>query len=107
MPQVLTNTRNKSTTGWSIEQILFDFLGGILSLAQLGIDSYLQHDWSGVTGNPVKFALGNLAIFFDIIFMVQHYWLYRGAKDKMLSDSEEESGSEENPLLSSGRQRLE
>lgn len=107
MPQVLTNTRNKSTTGWSIEQILFDFLGGILSLTQLGIDSYLQHDWSGVTGNPVKFALGNLAIFFDIIFMVQHYWLYRGTKDKILSDSEEESRSEESSLLPSRRQRLD
>ena len=99
MPQVLTNYRNKSTTGWSIEQILLDFLGGILSLAQLGIDSYLQHDWSGVTGNPVKFALGNLAIIFDIIFMVQHYWLYRDGKDKMLSDSEGEGEPEEEPLL--------
>ena len=107
MPQVLTNNRNKSTTGWSIEQILFDFLGGILSLAQLGIDSYLQHDWSGITGNPVKFALGNLAIFFDIIFMVQHYWLFRMVKDKMLSDSDEESRSEENPLLAGGRRRLD
>lgn len=107
MPQVLTNNRNKSTNGWSIEQILLDFLGGILSLAQLGIDSYLQHDWSGITGNPVKLALGNLAIFFDIIFMVQHYWLFRGAKDKMLSDSGEESISEENPLLVSGQRRLD
>lgn len=79
MPQVITNYRNRSTNGWAIEQILFDFVGGILSIAQLGIDSYLQHDWSGITGNPVKFALGNLAIIFDIVFMMQHYWLYRGA----------------------------
>ena len=44
------------------------------------IDSSLQSDWSGITGNPVKLGLGNVSIFFDIIFMVQHYILYRGNK---------------------------
>jgi len=107
MPQILTNFRNRSTHGWSIEQILLDFLGGILSIAQLGIDSYLQHDWSGITGNPVKFALGNFAIFFDIIFMVQHYWLYRGARGKEITDMEREGGSEEDSLLGNERNRDE
>lgn len=89
MPQVLTNYRNKSTDGWSIGQILLDFAGGILSIAQLGIDSYLQQDWSGVTGNPVKFALGNISMFFDVIFIVQHYCLYKGKKGKAFADGEE------------------
>jgi cystinosin len=84
-----------------------DFLGGILSIAQLGIDSYLQRDWSGVTGNPVKFALGNFAIFFDIIFMVQHYWLYRGARGKEVTDTEREGSTEEDPLVAHGRDRDE
>ena len=104
-PQILTNFRNRSTHGWSIEQILLDFLGGILSIAQLGIDSYLQHDWSGITGNPVKFALGNFAIFFDIIFMVQHYWLYRGARGKEIAEMERDEGTEGDPLLGNGRNR--
>lgn len=103
IPQVLTNYRNRSTHGWSIEQILLDFLGGILSIAQLGIDSYLQHDWSGITGNPVKFALGNLSIIFDVVFMTQHYWLYRGAGDKEARDVEQEHRTEEEPLLANGR----
>ena len=90
MPQVLTNYRNHSTHGWSIYQILFDFVGGILSIAQLGIDSYLQHDWSGVTGNPVKFALGNISMFFDVIFMVQHYCVYRGNRGKPYARGEED-----------------
>jgi cystinosin len=107
MPQILTNFRNRSTHGWSIEQILLDFLGGILSIAQLGIDSYLQRDWSGITGNPVKFALGNFAIFFDIIFMVQHYWLYRGTRGKEATETEREQGNEEDPLLGNGRDRDE
>jgi cystinosin len=82
MPQVLANYRNGSTHGWSIHGILLDFFGGVLSLAQLGIDSYLQRDWSGITGNPVKLALGNISIFFDVVFMLQHYILYPGAGEK-------------------------
>ena len=70
------NYRRKSTIGWSIDQIVCDFLGGILSVAQLLLDSSLQNDWSGVTGNPVKLMLGNVSMLFDIIFLTQHYILY-------------------------------
>jgi cystinosin len=77
MPQVHVNYVRKSTVGWSIGQILLDFAGGVLSITQLIIDSSLQADWSGLTGNPVKFGLGNVSIIFDIIFMTQHYILYR------------------------------
>lgn len=49
-----------------------------MSIAQLVIDSSLQSDWSGLTGNPAKLGLANISIVFDIIFMVQHYVLYRG-----------------------------
>ncbi len=91
MPQVLTNYRNHSTHGWSIAQILLDFVGGLLSILQLAIDSYLQRDWSGITGNPVKLALGNVSMFFDVIFIVQHYILYRGKIGKSLSEGEEAS----------------
>ncbi|KAL5094139.1 hypothetical protein Trisim1_008247 [Trichoderma cf. simile WF8] len=85
-PQILANYRNKSTRGWSIWQIILDIIGGVLSLAQLGIDGYLQHDWSGVTGNPIKLALGNCSLVFDTIFIVQHYVIYRG---KETSDEEQ------------------
>lgn len=76
-PQVLANARNRSTRGWSIWQVLLDLAGGVLSVAQLAIDSYLQRDWSGLTGNPVKLALGNISVLYDAIFMLQHYVLYR------------------------------
>ncbi|KAK4154609.1 hypothetical protein C8A00DRAFT_14299 [Chaetomidium leptoderma] len=81
-PQVIVNYRNRSTKGWSILQILLDFSGGSLSIAQQSIDSYMQRDWSGITGNPVKFALGNVSMCYDLIFMTQHYVLYRGADGK-------------------------
>jgi cystinosin len=92
MPQVLTNYRNHSTKGWSIAQILLDFAGGVLSILQLSIDSYLQGDWSGITGNPVKLMLGNVSMFFDMIFIVQHYCLYNGSQGKA-------HDGEEDPLL--------
>ncbi|KAI2623189.1 hypothetical protein GGR54DRAFT_638434 [Hypoxylon sp. NC1633] len=76
-PQLLYNHRNRSTRGWSIWQILLDFAGGVLSIAQLGLDSWLQGGgWSGVVGNPVKFALGNVSMLYDLVFMLQHYVLY-------------------------------
>jgi cystinosin len=90
-PQVIANYRNRSTRGWSILQILLDFGGGILSIAQQSVDSYLQGDWSGITGNPVKFALGNVSMIYDLVFMTQHYVLYRGADRK--------AGEEEDSFL--------
>ena len=71
-------------------------VGGVLSIAQLLIDSSLQDDWTGLTGNPVKFALGNVSIIFDIIFMSQHYWLYRGSSNTL-------EASERQGLLASER----
>lgn len=60
---------------------MFDVTGGVLSLLQLVIDSGLQGDWSGITGNSLKLGLANISIAFDLIFMVQHYILYRGQDD--------------------------
>ena len=33
-------------------------------------------DFSGMTHNKAKLALGSLSIIFDLIFLVQHYCLY-------------------------------
>ena len=90
MPQVWTNYKWKSTLGWSIDQILLDVIGGALSITQLVIDSSLQNDWSGLTGNPVKLGLGNVSIIFDTVFIFQHYWLYRGVEK--LKDDEDSDG---------------
>lgn len=60
IPQAYVNYQSQSTDGWSIGQILLDLGGGILSNLQLVIDSSLQDDWSGITGNPIKLGLGNI-----------------------------------------------
>jgi cystinosin len=101
-PQIITNYNNKSTKGWAIEGMLLDLFGGILSVAQLGIDSYLQRDWSGITGNPVKLALGNISIFFDLIFITQHYILYKDS-DSKTEDAEADTEREDEPLLGGSR----
>lgn len=91
MPQVYLNYARKSTIGWNIWNVLLDFTGGFLSVAQLMIDSGTTHDWGGVTGDPVKFGLGSLSMVFDVIFMFQHYCLY--------SDSNDEDQEEKKALL--------
>ena len=75
-PQVYLNYSRKRTTGWNIWNVLLDFTGGSLSIAQMIMDCVSQSDWSQVSGDPVKFGLGSCSMFFDIIFMIQHYILY-------------------------------
>ena len=105
IPQVWANYKRQSTVGWSIVQILMDIVGGILSIAQLVIDSSLQNDWSGITGNPVKLGLGQISIAFDIIFMLQHYVFYRGAgkvmQDENVSSRDDSNGESGRGLLAS------
>lgn len=71
------NYRRKSTVGWSIGNILLDFTGGILSMAQMILNAYNFDDWNSLFGDPTKFGLGLFSVLFDILFMVQHYVLYR------------------------------
>ena len=99
MPQVWMNYKRQSTDGWSIGQILLDFSGGVLSLVQLLIDASFQPDWSGVIGNPVKLGLGNISIFFDLIFITQHYFLYRNTAEKKAGEAIEDV---DEPLLANG-----
>ncbi|KAF9105507.1 hypothetical protein BGX29_012083 [Mortierella sp. GBA35] len=80
-PQVYINWAAESTVGWSIHNILLDFTGGVLSIGQLVLDAYISEDWSGISGDPVKFGLGFLSIAFDLVFITQHYVLYRNRTD--------------------------
>merc|ERR1712187_137427 len=93
-PQVWLNYQRKSTKGWSISNVLLDFSGGLLSIAQLLLDAGMSGDWTGVTGNPAKFLLGNLSMIFDVIFMVQHYILYT-EEPKTASDSKADEDASE------------
>mmetsp|Transcript_649 Transcript_649/g.929 ORF Transcript_649/g.929 Transcript_649/m.929 type:complete len:288 (+) Transcript_649:180-1043(+) len=95
VPQAYFNYQRKSTVGWSIYNILLDFTGGVLSLLQGVLDWINSGNYRLFLGDPVKFGLSLFSIFFDIIFMIQHYILYPDKKDKYLEigGEEEEFGS--------------
>ena len=59
------------TALFSIYNVMLDFTGGALSVGQLVMDCEISHDWSQLSGDPVKFFLGNISMFFDVIFFVQ------------------------------------
>ncbi|KAG9762578.1 hypothetical protein KCU73_g1849, partial [Aureobasidium melanogenum] len=90
-PQAWYNYKIKSTAGWAIDMIWLDFIGGIMSLLQLIIDSAMQADWSGITGNPAKLFLAVFSLCFDMVFFVQHYVLYRGKALPVDDEDEDET----------------
>ena len=82
IPQVISNYKRKSTIGWNIHNILLDFTGGAFSFGQNIVDSFRDEFSVTSEGQPkglniAKFALSFISMFFDIIFMTQHYILYK------------------------------
>ena len=69
-PAVYWNWKRKSTKGWSIFNIILDLVGGGTSLASgsISIENGL---------NVTKLFLAILTVMYDMIFVVQHYVLYR------------------------------
>ncbi|KAK5967111.1 Lysosomal Cystine Transporter [Trichostrongylus colubriformis] len=105
IPQALLNYRRKSTTGWSIGNVLLDFTGGCLDILQMVLQSWNASQWSAFYGNPVKFGLGLVSSSFDVLFIIQHYVLYphktsRTRTDPEKSDGHEMSGRSETERLS-------
>ncbi|XP_068599219.1 cystinosin isoform X2 [Brachionichthys hirsutus] len=76
VPQAYMNYRRQSTEGWSIGNVLLDFTGGSLSILQMILQSYNNNEWNLIFGDPTKFGLGLLSVFFDLLFVTQHYCLY-------------------------------
>ncbi|XP_041006426.1 cystinosin homolog [Juglans microcarpa x Juglans regia] len=76
IPQAFMNFARKSTDGFSIGNILLDFFGGVTNYAQMAVQSIDQGSWVNFYGNIGKTLLSLVSIFFDIIFMCQHYVLY-------------------------------
>ncbi|KAJ8441455.1 hypothetical protein Cgig2_023641 [Carnegiea gigantea] len=76
IPQAVMNFCRKSTDGFSIGNILLDFLGGVTNYGQMAVQSIDQGSWVNFYGNIGKTLLSLVSIFFDLLFMVQHYVLY-------------------------------
>ncbi|CAH0728969.1 unnamed protein product, partial [Brenthis ino] len=80
VPQAYMNYKRKSTVGWSIGNILLDFIGGFLSILQMTLNAYNYDDWISFFGDATKFGLGLFSLIFDIFFILQHYVFYREAR---------------------------
>ncbi|TIB74858.1 hypothetical protein E3Q23_02562 [Wallemia mellicola] len=90
--QMLHNYRRKSTVGFSIFNILFDFVGGFLSLLQLIVDSVGSGDLTGIIGNPIKLSLSLVTLVFDIIFMTMKSAAKNADSSNELTPTEETPG---------------
>ncbi|RZB59882.1 Cystinosin-like [Glycine soja] len=98
------NFLRKSTDGFSIGNILLDFSGGIANYGQMVVQSTDQDSWVNFYGNIAKvllsleweallrniLLLSYVSVFFDIIFIIQHYVLYRGKKSSKLEITTEQ-----------------
>ena len=97
-PQAYLNYSRQSTDGFSIGGVLLDMTGGFLSILQMFLLAYnngsyswscwhcffltilicnVLDDWDSIFGDPTKFGLGLFSVLFDLLFMVQHFVLYR------------------------------
>lgn len=103
IPQAWMNFRRQSTVGWSIGNVLLDFTGGSLSILQMFLLAYNNDDWKSIFGDFTKFGLGAISILFDILFMVQHYCLYRpkGKKYEQIGGSEDTTSNATDKSLKS------
>nr|GMC95269.1 cystinosin homolog isoform X2 [Ipomoea batatas] len=91
IPQAVMNFRRKSTVGWSIGNILLDLLGGLTNYGQMAMQSIDQHSWVNFYGNIGKTLLSLVSVFFDILFIVQHYVLYPSRKAVTSDDADAEA----------------
>lgn len=93
LPQAVMNFKRKSTLGWSIGNVLLDFTGGAFSMLQMFIIAYNFEDWTSLFGNFTKFGLGAISICFDVLFIIQHYVLYRATGEYLLEGGAATSSS--------------
>jgi cystinosin len=43
---------------------------------------FFQGDWTSIIGSPTKFGLAFLSIAYDVVFLIQHFVLYRPVRDQ-------------------------
>lgn len=100
IPQAFMNFMIKSTDGFSIGNVFLDFCGGMANYAQMVIQSIDQNSWVNFSGNLGKVLLSLVCMFFDLLFMCQHYVLYPSKKTSSISPSKLDDNIKE-PLIKS------
>lgn len=90
IPQAYFNYSRESTEGWSIHNILLDVTGGVLSFLQMGLQSLDQYSIENFGGNIGKLGLSLETIAFDLLFIIQHFFLYPKNLPKKNSDKSDD-----------------
>lgn len=129
-PQAYLNYRRQSTEGWSVYNILLDFTGGLASFSQMVAQSFAMQSMSNFIvsaqrrgagawtdaarlkqGDAGKVGLALITMFFDIVFMIQHWILYPASSKAPATmpaaaggrDEEDGAGGERVRLLAASR----
>lgn len=106
LPQILLNCQRKSTDGWNIWNVIFDFIGGLLSMLQLVWDSIdlddLRH---GIMGNWAKLLLGVITLVCDGAFFAQHSMYSEDHDNEVLNQIDNGSGDYESLIEGMGSQQ--
>lgn len=74
-PQAMKNYKRKSTLGWNIMTTLIELFAWILSNLQVVLEILNTCEYENL--NVPKICLGFVTILFDLVFVIQHYALYR------------------------------
>lgn len=69
--------------------------------AQMATQSIDQGSWVNFYGNIGKTLLSLVSIFFDLLFMVQHYLLYPYKNEKLSLDADAAQDDNTAPLIKS------
>ncbi|KAI4350580.1 hypothetical protein L6164_005027 [Bauhinia variegata] len=80
VPQAAMNFVRKSTEGFGVGNVLLDFSGGVTNYAQMVTQSIDQNSWVNFSGNIGKVLLSLVSMFFDLLFLCQHYVFYPSKK---------------------------
>jgi cystinosin len=75
--------------GWPIQNVLLDLTGGVCSFLQEFIDAYNSGNYGMFTSNIPKLFLAIETIFFDFVFITQHFVFYRGKQPVYYIDFKE------------------
>lgn len=103
LPQAYLNFRRGSTVGWPIQNVLLDLTGGTGSFLQQFIDAYNHDNWGIFTSNIPKLVLAIESVCFDLLFIFQHFFLYKGQQPKIFNGDEliGENADENDQLIKS------
>lgn len=76
IPQAVMNCSRKSTSGFSIGNVLLDLFGGLTNYGQMAVQSIDQGSWVNFYGNIGKALISWVSIFFDLLFISQRFVAY-------------------------------